>query len=422
MRELTFSEQDTLSLSRLTEMLKTSRQNLFNTRLFNFVTIDTFSTGIQYHIDVRIDLAERWYIWPIPFFEISDRNFNVWWETKDLQKLTYGIDFTFFNVRGRNETLKILTHFGYNQKFGFVYKMPYLNSKKTIGVAFGAGLELSRELPVVTKNNEPVYIRNNLTYLKKLISGSGELIFRPDFYSTHTFRTGYSCFTFDSSVTKIPGFVINKSDIQQFITFNYLYRNDRRDVQYYPLKGYCLEFELNHSVPYSTAFNSYFRTNLRIYLPLSNRWFLATGLSGKLSFEKEQPYYLQRGLGYLRDYVRGYEYYVVDGQHYMLFKSNLKFALLPPYVGKISFLGSSKFNTVPIAIYLNAFLDMGYVYNYSESSPGIIDDGNTLENCLLVGYGLGIDLATYYDVVVRIEASMNRMGLPGIYLHFVAPI
>ncbi len=422
LRELNFREQDTLSLARLAELLKTSRQNIFNTRLFNFVTIEAFPTENQCYIDVRIDLAERWYTWPIPFFEISDRNFNVWWESKDFQKLTYGVDFTFFNVRGRNETLKILTHFGYNQKFGFVYKMPYLNSRKTIGIAFGAALELSHELPALTINNEPVYFRSNSAYLKKLINWSGELLFRPDFYSTHTFRMGYSYYDFDSSIRKIPGFVIKDSDIQQFATFTYLYKNDHRDVQYYPLKGYCLEFELNHSVPYTTAYNSYVRTSLRIFLPLINRWFLATGLSGKLSFEKDQPYYLQRGLGYKRDYVRGYEYYVVDGQHYVLWKNNLKFALLPPRVGKLSFLSSPKFNTIPIAIYLNAFVDMGYVYNYPESSPTIIDDGNTLENSFLIGYGFGLDMATYYDVVVRLEVSINRMGLPGIYLHFVAPI
>lgn len=421
-RELNFREHDTVLLSGLAELLKTSRQNIFNTKLFNFVTIDTFSTGHQHSVDIRIDLTERWYIWPIPFFEFSDRNFNVWWETKELQKLTYGIDFTFFNVRGRNETLKILTHFGYNQKFGFVYKMPYLNTRKTIGAVFGAALELSRELPVVTKNNEPVYIRSNAAYLKKMINGSGELLFRPDFYSIHTFRVGYSYYHFDSLVRKIPGFVIKDSDIQQFVTFNYLCKNDHRDVQYYPLKGYCLELELNHSVPYTTAYNSYFRANLRVYVPLKNRWYLATGLSGKLSFEKEQPYYLLRGLGYQRDYVRGYEYYVVNGQHYGLLKNNLKFALLPPRVVKLGFLSSPKFNTVPLAMYLNAFMDMGYVYNYSETSYSIIGDGNTLENSLLIGYGIGLDLATYYDLVVRVECSINRMGIPGFYLHFVSPI
>jgi len=420
-RELNFKEHDTLSLTQFSDMLIASKQNIFNTRLFNFVTIDTSYVAGRQLLDVNIALVERWYIWPIPFFEFSNRNFNVWWETRDFNRLTYGIDFTFFNARGRNETLKILTHFGFNQQFGFTYKMPYINNKKTLGIGFGFTVELNHEVPVFTLNNDPFYIRSNATYLKKLIYGFTELIVRPDFYSTHTFRVAYSRFNFDSSIRTIPGFVLNEKDVQQFISVSYLYKNDHRDVQYYPLKGYYLDVELNHAVPYETAHNSYVRTNLRIYAHLYHRWYWASGFTGKLSFEKTQPYYLQLGLGYGRDFVRGYEYYVVDGQHYALLKSNLKFALLPQRVERLGFIRTTKFNTIPLALYLNAFVDMGYVYHYPGSPPDITA-GNTLENSFLIGYGLGLDFTTYYDVVIRVEGAMNRMGLPGLYLHFIAPI
>ena len=252
--------------------------------------------------------------------------------------------------------------------------------------------------------------------------GFTELIVRPDFYSTHTFRVAYSHYDFDSSIRNIPGFVLSEQDIQQFISFSYLYKNDHRDVQYYPLKGYCLDVELNHDVPYETAHNSYVRTNLRIYAQLCHRWYWASGFTGKLSFEKTQPYYLQRGLGFGRDFVRGYEYYVVDGQHFALLKNNLKFALLPQRVEKLGFIHTTKFNTIPLALYLNVFADMGYVYHYPGSPSGENNTGNTLENSFLIGYGLGLDFTTYYDVVIRVEGAVNRMGQPGLYLHFIAPI
>jgi hypothetical protein len=70
---------------------------------------------------------------------------------------------------------------------------------------------------------------------------------------------------------------------------------------------------------------------------------------------------------------------------------------------------------------MNAFIDMGFVYHYADS-PGDVDSGNTLENSFLIGYGLGLDFTTYYDVVIRVEGAMNRMGQPGLYLHFIAPI
>ena len=422
LRELNFKAKDTLSLVKFSEKLINSRQNIFNTRLFNFVTIDTSFLDSHHMVDVNITLVERWYIWPIPFFEFSDRNFNVWWETRDLSRLTYGIDFTFFNARGRNETLKILAHFGFNQQFGFTYKMPYINYKKTLGTGFGFTVELNHELPVFTRNNKPFYIRSNSIYLKKLIYGFTELIARPDFYSTHTFRVAYSHYDFDSSVSNIPGFVLSKDDVQQFVSLSYLYKNDHRDVQYYPLKGYCLEVELNHDMAYETVHNSYLRTNLRIYAQLYHRWYWASGFTGKLSFEKTQPYYLQRGLGFGRDFVRGYEYYVIDGQHFALLRNNLKFALLPQRVEKIGFIHTTKFNTIPLALYLNVFADLGYVYHYPQSTPGEDYDGNNLENSFLIGYGLGLDFTTYYDLVIRVEGALNRMGQPGLYLHFIAPI
>jgi hypothetical protein len=58
------------------------------------------------------------------------------------------------------------------------------------------------------------------------------------------------------------------------------------------------------------------------------------------------------------------------------------------------------------------------VYNRDEHANRY----NDLQNSLLVGYGAGFDFTTYYDVVVRLEFSMNGMGIPGIYLHFMAPI
>jgi outer membrane protein assembly factor BamA len=422
LREMNLREHDTLSLAQVSEKLLSSKQNIFNTRLFNFVTIDTSYTANRRMLDVRIAVVERWYIWPIPFFEISDRNFNVWWETRQFSRLTYGFDFTFFNFRGRNETIKILAHFGFNQQFGFAYKIPYLNRRKTLGANVDANIELNHEVSVLTANNKPVSVRNNEIFLKKNIFGSVGLNFRPDFFSTHTFHLAYSRYDFDSSIRVIPGFVISGQDVQQFFTFNYLYKNDHRDVQYYPLKGYCIDVEVNHSFPYATAHNSFLKTNLRVYLQLYHRWYWASGFTGKLCFEKTQPYYLQRGLGYGRDYVRGYDYYVVDGQHFTLLKNNLKFALVPQRVMTLGFIHSEKFNTIPLALYINAFIDMGYVVNYTGASSSGADAGNTLENSFLVGYGLGLDFTTYYDVVIRIEGALNRMHQPGIYLQFIAPI
>ncbi len=423
LRELKFNMGDTLLNKNLGMILKTGRENIFNTRLFNFVTIDTAYLPRTCLLEVNINVVERWYLWPIPFLEISDRNFNVWWETRDFSRLTFGIDLTFSNVRGRNETLTLLTHYGFNQMYGFSYKIPYFNAKQTLGTGFGADVELNHEVVIQSSHNKPVYYKDPVSFPKQLISAYVEFMLRPDIYSTHTLGLAYDAYYLQDTLLRIPGFSMSSSNSQKFATIYYQYKNDHRDIQYYPLKGYYIDVEFNHSFPFSITHNTYVKTNLRKFLQIYNRWYFASGLTLKFSLEKEQPYYLQRGLGYGREYVRGYEYYIVDGQHFALLKNNLKFAIIPTYILRLPFLKSAKFNTIPLALYINLFTDLAYVYHYEQGYGDAFSGvGNNLQNRLLAGYGLGLDFTTYYDVVIRCEFAMNLLGKPGVYLHFSAPI
>ncbi len=66
----------------------------------------------------------------------------------------------------------------------------------------------------------------------------------------------------------------------------------------------------------------------RKYWELHPRVYFATGVNGKVSAGL-QPYFILRGIGYDRDVVRSYEYYLVDAQHFGIIKNNIKFALIP---------------------------------------------------------------------------------------------
>ncbi|HNY02731.1 MAG TPA: POTRA domain-containing protein [Bacteroidales bacterium] len=412
-RELPFREGNFLPVGEMEKRLTGGTQNIFNTRLFNHVRIDTLRTASRDSIDVKVTVVERWYIWPIPFFEISDRNFNVWWETREIRRLSYGVDLTFFNVRGRNETLQILLHGGFNQRYGFTYRFPFLDSRQKVGLGFGWSFDLNHEVPVATHENKPVFLRNDHVLLKKAINGFAEMVIRPDLYTYHTVRIGWSHNRLDSSVFHVAGFITEPRAIQDFFTVSYRYRHDRRDVQYYPLTGHCVDVEAGHTLPSGTARNTWLWTNLRYYRQLAARWYWASGFTGKLGLFGNPPYLLQRGLGYGRDIVRGYEYYVIDGRHFALLKNNLKYALIPRHVHTLDFIHTTKFSEVPLALYLNLIADAGYV-----AGAG----GNSLQNRLVAGFGAGVDFVTYYDIVIRAEATVNHLFQPGIYLHFVAPI
>jgi hypothetical protein len=209
---------------------------------------------------------------------------------------------------------------------------------------------------------------------------------------------------------------------KKYFTVSFDFKHDYRDYHPYPLTGYYFDVT---AVKYGlgifgdeTVNFGYMGATFRKFWQIAKRWYVASGVNGKVSSGGRQPYFLVRGLGYERDFIRSYEYYVVDAQHFVIWKNNLKFALLPRKVKDIKFIKSDKFGLVHYAFYLNAFIDLGYSWNnqyYGEND-------NYLENQLLLGYGLGIDFVTYYDIVIRTEVSINKMNEVGLYLHFRAPI
>jgi hypothetical protein len=78
LRELTLRQGDVINSLDLPLILERDKKKLINTRLFNTVEIRPLELQ-EGHIDLLIDLNERWYTFPSPIFELSERNFNEWW-------------------------------------------------------------------------------------------------------------------------------------------------------------------------------------------------------------------------------------------------------------------------------------------------------------------------------------------------------
>jgi outer membrane protein assembly factor BamA len=420
LRELKFHTGDTVPAASWPALVKASRENVFNTSLFNLVTVDTARIpGCSGCMEVTVHVVERWYIWPIPYIEFPNHNINAWFSDPDWSRLTYGINLTFYNARGRNETLTMLLHFGFNQQYGFSYKTPYINRRQTWGFSFGFNTGLNRSLMVSTTRNKGVYMDTTGAFLQTSETGFFELFFRPSLYTHHTLRLTWEGHQFADTLRTIPGFLTDSSLRQNFPDLYYKFKLDHRDIQYYPLEGYYLDAEIQQQGYPGGAVNIFsLKSTLKKFWKLHRRWYLAGGITGRISFPEDQPFYLQQGLGYGRDYVRGYDNYLINAQHFGTLKTNLKFALVPRKVVHLDFIRTTKFSVLPWGLYLNVFADLGYVYN-PEPMYGT---DNVVEESLLFGYGLGIDLATYYDVVVSLDAALNLEGKPGLYVHFIAPI
>lgn len=420
LRELRFGAGDTLSVESLQAALQKSRDNVFNTSLFNLVTLDTVRLSSNpVRMEVVVHVIERWYIWPIPYVEFPNRNINAWIETFDLRRLTYGLNFKFFNARGRNETLTLLLHFGFNQQYGFTYQTPYINKKQTWGFGFGGDYSRNRSLITGTTGNKSNYVDTSNGSLQQRAHGFIEGYFRPNIYSYHILAVDYDYYHFADTLLKIPGYLTDSTNDQSFFTIYYKFKLDHRDVRYYPLKGYYFDLEVTKQGFIDDPVDLFsIQSTFRKYWKFSDRWFLAAAATAKWSWPEEQPFYLQHGIGYGRDVIRGFEYYSINGSWFGLIRTNLKFALIKPRTLTLPFIRTPKFGIIPYGLYLNLFADAGYV---SNSISGLKRD-NPLVNTLLAGYGLSIDLVTYYDIVIDLNCALNSLGEPGFFIHFIAPI
>jgi hypothetical protein len=189
----------------------------------------------------------------------------------------------------------------------------------------------------------------------------------------------------------------------------YRYEYNGVDNWEYPLTGRRFIGILDNKY---TLINQKWQSSLNLqydhYFKLSKKWYAATILRARGSAPQNQPYIFRQNLGYDYSYIRGYEYYVIDGSSFGILRFDLKRELL----NKKILLPVKYFEVIPIRIYAKAFADAGAGYNKYSAF-----DGDQLNNRLLYSAGLGIDIVTLYDIKVRIEYTVNHLNEKGLYLH-----
>lgn len=420
LRELGFKLGDSLRVAEIEKKIDRSKQNLINTSLFNFVTITPVYSADSSSMVLLLDVKERWYLWPAPIFEIQDRNFNSWWETKDMFRINYGLYLTMENVRGRNESAVLKFRKGYTELYGFSYKIPFINKKQTVGLNTAYTFLRNNEVAYCTYGNRLQFNRNYKKFMRKEKEAKFGLTYRKGLYTRHSLDVLY-CESYIADTIKNLNknyFGENLGSVSYF-SLQYRYKRDYRDAKIFPLRGSYYEFSLvkdglnllkNENVDNFTA-----DAVIKNYWSPMKRTFVGTALRLRYKLFNTSGYYFNRALGY-HDFVRGYEYYVVDGQTFAMLKTNVNFQLVKPRVVTVPLKRLEKFNKIPYSIYLSAHADAAFVQDK------VFYDDNPLSNSWLGGAGLGLSFVTYYDYVLRVEASVNKLREKGVFLHFSAPL
>lgn len=420
LREMQLRPGDTLRTEQLPKLIEESRLLLLNTALFTKVDIyykDWEATTGRVHI--RVDVDEAWYIFPVPVFDLADRNFNVWWveQKRSLQRVNYGLDFSHLNFSGNNDPLKSKIQFGYTRKYNLRYSLPFINRNKTLGIYFYTEFAQNRELNYATQDNKQLFWRSEDRFVYTRYKTDLGLNYRPGARTFHYAELSYSQNRIDPYVADSlnPDFFLGGRSLQRYFSLSYEFTRDYRDIRAYPINGYFLRFRLvkDGLGVFGDRNGLLLRSHYEKYLPISPRWSLALLTGSKLSIiRSRQPYNDNRALGFGNLYLPGYEYYIVDGLDMALARSILRYRFVQTEMRFGKWMPLPAYRKVPFKAYLA--LNSGWAYINDPFSSRL---GNPLNNRPLWSGGLGLHLVFFFDKVFLIEYSTNHLLEKGLFLH-----
>lgn len=394
LRELLVAPDD--SIDHLSNKIQRSKENLYNTQLFNEVKItDTIIDG---RTKLLVYVSERWYFWLYPIFEHADRNLATFIQSKQWDRVNYGLMLIKHNFRGRKENIGIKIRAGFRQQLGIIYQIPMLGkSVQKVGLYFDASLFRQKSYYYDIHNNRYIFnTLNNYGYNEKRLTIG--LVYRPKHNTKHLFTTTYHKFNFPLlSPTPIIQTNTNNTHLHsQWLCFDYRFIYSTLDYLHYPTRGKEISLTLSHGYDLNKNRWSNATCKYQIHLPIANRLTYSTQLFGEIFFDKPAPVILRRSIGH-NYYYRGYENYVWKAQKSIGNRQQISWNILKKRSYKIEQITSNKFNKPFLTTYLTAFSDSGFISGLNPQNS----------NMFMLSIGAGIDIISYYDIIFRVETIVN---------------
>lgn len=393
----------------LYRLIRLSKEQLMNTSLF--VTVDiSIDTILPDEIDVAITLRERWYLFPVPYFKLVDRNINVWINDykASLDRTELGAKVVHNNTSGRNDKTNFMLVGGYTQQVVLNYYQPYFDKKLTQGFGFGFNYSRSREVNYATDSNRQQFF-SLPEFARKYMRAEVSYSYRKGSQMRSFLKLNYNRDEMDSAIIalnpKIFGDGRTKTTYVDLLA-SYSYLN----VDYipYPLRGWMVDFyalqRFSSSIPMTQVggkMQATWRFAKKSYMNFQSSFAVTLG-------NTEQPYYNSRMLGYRSLYMQGLEYYVADGNMAGMIRATLRREVLNFTLRNL--VKWKSHSEIPFRFLVKTYGNLGYAHN---KNPG----NNFMNNQLLSTAGFGLDIMMIYDVVLKLEYSYNQFGERGFYIH-----
>ncbi len=412
LRELQFSSGSTHSLNDLVKKFEEARRQLLNTSLFLTVMVaaDRYAGDT---IHVIVEVKERWYLFPLPYFKPVDRNLNQWLveQKASLSRVNYGIKITYNNATGRNDKFNLWLINGYTKQLSLSYGRAFIDKKLKWGMGASLGIGKYHEVNYNTINDKQVFIKLNHEYVRSFARANLAVTYRKAIKTRHIFGVSYNVEKITDTIAVLnPYYFKNGKKELRFPAVYYGMEYSDLDFNPYPTKGYAAQLSVSKS-----GFNN--DNNLwQLQVKglgswhLSSKTFFSLNMFAGLKLPMKQPYLNQRFLGYNEMFLQGYEYYVIDGvaggylkatMHRQLFNFSIK---IPPRKK------GGEPEWIPFKIVGKIYGNTGYAHH---PEPG----ENILSDKMLYSGGVGLDIVTFYDITFRLEWSFNQLGENGLFLH-----
>lgn len=422
LREIPIQARESHTWYEWEELGEMAERQLMNLNLFQHAEVRIEKSHTKKNaVNLVVMLEEKWYLWPIPYFEFADRNFTQWQDFNfDPGRTNYGLYLFWYNVAGRNQTIKISLGTGYTRVNGFEYRSPPAGTFKNWGWSISAYHRSNQEVWYKTENDKLQFLRSETQEMFQRREYQMQVQYRQAALNRHILGIFHHDMRCDSLILQEaynPNFLGGNERLVRS-GFSYRFIHETRDNKYYPLKGRHIDFQASASQLSLGAImlETFYQSS--VHHELKKGWYAAAHHAARARFGSGNtaiPYWLNRNLGY-DQFVRGYERYVIDGEFLLMGKLSLKKALFEqanlsnniPVLSKIK-----GFHHIPLGLYAGIFMDAALTGSRYPPSGD-----NQLPGNVLLGGGFGIDINFYTDKVFRLEYSRNKQGEHGLYLNF----
>jgi len=408
-RELSFQINEQYALNEIVRKFQTTKQQLMNTGLFRSVVVSLKSIE-GYDVFVNIEVEERWYIYPIPYVKVVDDSFQEWWRdhNKDPERINYGFKLNYRNVTGKNDRLSLTFVNGYTKQMAARYEGLFLDKEMKWSVNAGFAFGKKKEVNYNTFQNKQLFFKYG-EFIHSYFRTSVDVSYRKAIRTKHTFTLGYYNENVADTVYRLnPKFAGENRRIRYP---ELAYKLSYFDVDFipYPTSGYAGELHLSKR-GFNEPVNLWqFTAKASGSWPLNEKWFTNLRVLGMVKLPFEQPYIAQGFMGGNDVFMQGYEYYSIDGVAGGYIKGAIHREVLNKHF-QIPSKRIKRLNNIPLKVYAKAFANAGYAHNPQAGF-------NNLTNRMLYSTGLGLDIVTFTDFVIKLEWSFNQLGENGLYLH-----